>query len=221
MLIDDYDSYLINNLDNRDIFNKFAKILGAIFCILKNQLSKFRCIFLTGITRFKDVTIYSSGNIIADKSLNTEYGAIAGFTTDEIKEHFHDNLIDAIANTYNLIPSDVTDEKIDSLLDELTKWYGGYGFDSSFKTKVFSSNSLIEFLADFDLKTRKICLSNITNLDVVKNSIQSILKNSKESVGEYFVNSNSFENSYALDALDEKVMLYQLGYLPLAREPNF
>ena len=182
LLIDEYDYHLSQNIENPQLFSDYAAVLRIFYSVLKNQLSKFRCIFITGITRYKDSSIFTAGNTIADKSQSVEFGAITGYTKEEIKTYFKDNLIDAVATRNSIKHEDVTSKDIDALLEEMAYWYDGYCFDSSYKTHVFSTWSVIQFFLDAEFKFKKYWLTSGGNPTILQKSMEKVVKNSENLV---------------------------------------
>ena len=100
---------------------------------------------MTGVTRLKDVSIFSVGSDIRDITNASAYSQMIGFTRDEIKKYYIDYL--KLASTYEnkCRVEEVTDTQIESLLDRLAKNYDGYCFDEFYKKKVFNTWSVNSF----------------------------------------------------------------------------
>ena len=92
ILIDEYDFPLTQNINHPDVFEDIAKSLRSFYQSMKSNSGKYRFVFITGITRYKDTAIFTAGNTIEDVSLYTEYGEIVGYTKDEIRHYFADYL---------------------------------------------------------------------------------------------------------------------------------
>lgn len=148
LLIDEYDSPLIQNLPEEDdnieinqekkhLFDEIQKILRNFYAVVKSNEGKFRFIFVTGITKFKQVSIFSSANSFTDISLDPQYGSLLGYTEEEIKNYFADYLKAASA-TLN--------QSIDELIFNLKINYDGHCFDRFALTHVFSPWSVLNFL---------------------------------------------------------------------------
>ena len=83
LLIDEYDYHLSQNIENPQLFSDYAAVLRIFYSVLKNQLSKFRCIFITGITRYKDSSIFTAMSptvVVGQKFLCKHVGMASGFT---------------------------------------------------------------------------------------------------------------------------------------------
>ena len=92
-------------------------ILKSFYSLIKSNSKYFRKIFVTGITRFKDVSMLTLGNTISDISLSIDFGAIVGFTRGELKKYFYDHLVMSVTLLKNKSEEKVTDSDIESLLD--------------------------------------------------------------------------------------------------------
>ena len=100
---------------------------------------------MTGVTRLKDVSIFSVGSDINDITNDSAYSQMIGFTRDEIKKYYIDYLKLAASYENNCNVDNVTEAQIESLLDRLAKNYDGYCFDEFYKKKVFSTWSVNKF----------------------------------------------------------------------------
>lgn len=103
-------------------------ILKSFYSLIKSNSKYFRKIFVTGITRFKDVSMLTLDNTISDISLSIDFGTIVGFTRAELKKYFYDHLVMSVTLLKNKSEEKVTDSDIESLLDQLAVWYDGYSF---------------------------------------------------------------------------------------------
>ena len=149
LLIDEYDSPLIQNLPEEEdddieinqgkkqLFDEIQKILRNFYAVIKSNEGKFRFIFVTGITKFKQVSIFSSANSFTDISLDPLYGSLLGYTEEEIKNYFTDYLKKA---------SETLNQSIDEIIFNLKINYDGYCFDRFASTHVFSPWSILNFL---------------------------------------------------------------------------
>ena len=125
ILIDEYDTQLTSNINNSELYEKYIRFLG-----------------ITGVTRLKDVALFSNGSDIIDISNHTEYSQMIGFTRDEIREYYIDYLKLAASCENGVSESEVTDSQVEEILDKLDYHYNGYCFDKYGEKKVFSTWSV-------------------------------------------------------------------------------
>ena len=156
LLIDEYDYPLTHpkeNLSSEEYIayeNEVLAIMRSFYAIIKAQDKYFRKVFITGITRYKDASIFTAGNTIMDISLDPRFGAIVGFTRNEIKHYFYEHLRYAVMKHYAIDEKDIKDEHIEQILDKLAYWYDGFCFDRLHKHHVYSTISILQFFSQED-----------------------------------------------------------------------
>ena len=141
VLIDEYDKSMLEskdeNLDDaRDTFK-------AVFSNLKSSDAHLKFVFITGITKFSKVSIFSDLNQPNDISLTRDYATICGLTQDEIEKTFMPE-IEAIAKEINF--------SVDNALSELKKMYDGYHF-YEYSEGVYNPFSLLNAFNKCDFKS--------------------------------------------------------------------
>jgi hypothetical protein len=94
-------------------------------------------VFITGITKFAQVSIFSHLNSLKDISFAKQYNTVAGYTLQEI-EHYFDDYLKSIETALCLSRAD--------LLAEMAKWYNGYSWDGIHR--VYNPFGTLNFLAD-------------------------------------------------------------------------
>ena len=147
LLVDEYDSPLNTNLGNQNILNDIRKAIRDFYLSVKENSDKFRFIFVTGVSRFNKVALFSAGSSIEDLSLNPLYGSMLGYTEDEIRHYFADYLKAAASSIFGINTDAVTDVQISQVMDELRVHYDGYCFDEDASIHVYQPWSVLNFLA--------------------------------------------------------------------------
>ena len=220
ILIDEYDTQLTSNINNSELYEKYQNILREIYGIFKSAPIRF--LGITGVTRLKDVALFSNGSDIIDISNHTEYSQMIGFTRDEIKEYYIDYLKMAACCENGVSESEVTDSQVEEILDKLGYHYNGYCFDKYGEKKVFSTWSVNCFFKR--LAAIKKCAYDDYWYD--NGGVPTILKNYLEkhkiNVFDYLnkkknikVSADKFINPNSLLEMDEHVLMCQTGYLTL------
>ena len=144
LLVDEYDAPLTQVMNDPDEFNNRRSLLSSFFLTVKSYAVKFRFIFITGVTRFSEVSIFSAFNNIDDITFNSQYGAVTGYTQEEL-EHFFNDYISHAAGVLN--QTEHTDEyTYDRVLSELKAHYDGYCFDEDHQYEVYNPWSILKFL---------------------------------------------------------------------------
>ena len=146
LLIDEYDSPLNDNLNNPELFNKIHAAIRYFYAAVKEGSGVFHFIFVTGVSRFNKVSLFSVGSSIADITLSPEYGTLLGYTEDEIKTYFGEHLRAAAAAIFHVSSDKVTEGQLSLVMDELRRHYDGYCFDKKASTHVYQPWSVLQFL---------------------------------------------------------------------------
>ena len=119
VLVDEYDKPLLQALGNDDLMEEYRKTLKAFYGVLKSADRYLRFAFLTGVTKFSQVSVFSDLNQLQDISMNYYYSAICGITKDELQTYFIPE-IERFA--------EINDLTFTETVDKLTKNYDGYHF---------------------------------------------------------------------------------------------
>ena len=119
VLIDEYDAPMLDSNSNPELQAQIRSIMRDFFSPLKADEGLLRFVFLTGITKFSQLSIFSELNNIKNYSLDDEFGAICGFTQEEILNNFHEG-INEIAKANDLT--------IEQAVDKMKEQYDGYRF---------------------------------------------------------------------------------------------
>ena len=154
VLIDEYDCQMTANINNPDLYGDFKDCLREFYGAIKGKAA-IRFLGVTGVTRLKNVSIFSVGSDINDITNDSTYSQLIGFTKDEIRKFYFDYLKLATAYEYNINEDNVTDEQLESMLDKLAQNYDGYCFDEDYEKKVFSTWSVNNFFQNV-YKKKKI-----------------------------------------------------------------
>jgi hypothetical protein len=122
VLIDEYDKPLIDQIHLPEIAVKNREILKQFYGVLKDRGGKIRFVFLTGVSKFSKVSVFSGLNNLEDISLLPDYAALLGYTQEELTNYFPLE-IDSLAQKEGLSPW--------ALLDQIKHWYNGYRFSKA------------------------------------------------------------------------------------------
>ncbi len=161
LLIDEYDKPILDVIDKPELLPDVRDSLRNFYAPIKDLDPYLRFVFITGISKFSKVSIFSELNNLFDLTLEAEYGNICGYTQEEVEKYFYE-------------PLQNTDKEL------LKKWYNGYYFLGDklynpsdvmnyFKTKVFRpywfETGTPTFLVKLILKN-KIYVPSLENLQV-------------------------------------------------------
>ena len=119
VLIDEYDKPLLRTLFNDDLHNVYREMLTGFYTVLKDADRYLRFVFITGVTKFSQLGIFSNLNQLIDISMAPDYATVCGMTKSEIERDFQPEL--ATLAAMNKLTYEQT-------VNELTKRYDGYHF---------------------------------------------------------------------------------------------
>ena len=144
LLIDEYDAPLTSMMDDLDEFAIRQDVLSSFFLTVKRYSGKFRFIFITGVTRYSHTAIFSGFNNLKDISFDPLYGAILGYTQEELEFYFKDYLENAacVLNRWK----HTNKYTYEFILQGLKENYDGYSFDRECLTHVYNPWSILSFL---------------------------------------------------------------------------
>ena len=144
LLIDEYDTPLSAVLNNEKEFIARRDILHSFYSKVKQYQGRFRFIFITGVTYYSHTSIFSAFNHLTDLTLDSDYGALLGYTSDELESYFSEYIDNAVETLNRKFPTKrYTHEKV---VEELKRNYDGYSFDEDCMHHVYNPWSILNFL---------------------------------------------------------------------------
>ena len=144
LLIDEYDTPLSAVLNNEKEFIARRDILYSFYSKLKQYQGRFRFIFITGVTSSSHTSIFSAFNHLTDLTLDSDYGALLGYTSEELEKYFSEYIDNAAVELNKEYETDIYNNE--TVVAELKRNYDGYSFDRKCKAHVFNPWSIIKFL---------------------------------------------------------------------------
>ena len=137
ILIDEYDKILSSNISNPEI-EKMRDVLRGFFEVIKASYQNMKFVFITGVTKYSKVSIFSSMNNLNEISMDKPYACMFGFTEDEIETYFSSYIEKGCATT---------GKDWQEYLEELKKEYDGYRFSPETDVSVYNPVSVSSFFA--------------------------------------------------------------------------
>ena len=221
ILIDEYDCQMTANINNETLYKQFQEKIKSFYANLKDKLA-IKFLGITGVTRLKDVEIFSIGSDINDITNDSAYSQMIGFTRDEIKKYYIDYLTLAASYENNCSVDKVTDAQIESMLDMMAQNYDGYCFDEFYKKKVFSTWSVNKFFQS--VVSNKFVYFGEYWYDNggLPSILVNYLKTHELNIFDYLdknkslkVTDEDFKNPTSLTTINQNVLMCQTGYLTL------
>lgn len=141
ILIDEYDSPLQHSWKTPQ-HEACTEVYREVFAVLKNQDKIERFVFITGITKFTQISLFSVLNNLSNISFDARYAALCGITKEEVKENFMPEIMQM---------GEKNGWTKEETLEQLRLYYDGYHFSRSNMVDVFNPFSVINALADGEL----------------------------------------------------------------------
>jgi hypothetical protein len=200
VIIDEYDKPLLATLDNPALNHELRQILKPFFGSLKSSDAHLKFVFITGVTKFGQVSVFSDMNQLQDLSLHPDYATLCGITKPELLATFGPELA-ALAQTQGLAP--------DACLAAVRRQYNGYRFEENAPTvynpfstlSVFSSKKFADYWFQTGTPTFLVDLLKAADTDL--REIEGVQ-----------LGSGDFAD-YRADPDRPLPVLYQSGYLTI------
>lgn len=200
ILVDEYDKPLVANIHNKENIDHYRERLSSLYSNFKSSAEHIRLVFLTGVSRFSKLSVFSDLNNIVDISFIDEYADICGITEREM----HDNLRPGIARLAE--KNGITTEEA---LIELKNNYDGYRFSKN-GSDIYNPWSLLNAMNDSEI-------SNYWNDTGMPRLVAKTLKNVNADLEAIFDTYCTQDDLKGLDLLTPQplALLYQTGYLTI------
>ena len=201
VLIDEYDKPLISTMENPDLNNDVRTMLKGFYGILKAEDANLRFVFLTGVTKFSKVSIFSDLNQLIDISLDEKYAEICGISEIELLQNFQPE-IQALAERRKM--------SYDEAFAKLKKLYDGYHFAKE-SADIYNPFSVLNTFAKLDFAYYWFATGTPTFLaNTLRNQNYDIRKFNDD----VLIAANSVMD-YRVENLNLIPLLYQSGYLTI------
>lgn len=201
VLIDEYDKPLLDAQSNESLVNENRETLRGLYVTLKALDEDLKFVFLTGVTKFSKVSIFSDLNQLEDISLSSQYATACGITEKEMLENLGQE-VEGFAAQNKLSKEDC--------IAQLEKMYDGYHFYEN-SEGVYNPFSLLNALKKQDFSLYWFATGTPTFL----------IKKLQESTMNYMDLSNGVEataqelQDYRSDNPNPVPLFYQTGYLTI------
>ena len=202
VLVDEYDKPLLNAIDDEKLVDVFRKKFKSFYGVLKGEDAHIRFVFITGVTRFDKVSIFSDLNNLRDISMSEEFSAICGITQEEMEANF----VPEIENMAE--KNEISKEEC---LATLKKNYDGYHFSKNTDIDIYNPFSLLNAFSDLEFASYWFSTGTPTFLTLMMRNSDFDFKTLENDIE---VGSRTLEN-YRLTSTDPLPMLYQTGYITI------
>jgi len=190
ILIDEYDKPILDNIDKTDIARENREYLKDFYSVIKDSDEFIKLVFITGVSKFSKVSLFSGLNNIQDITLNPNFSTICGYTQNDIETVF----------AKHLEGEDFT---------KIKKWYNGYkflgeGVYNPFDILLFISNNFMFSNYWFQTATPTFLLKLIEKNNYFLPNLENIIKD------------EMMLNSFDVDYIELETLMWQTGYLTIS-----
>ncbi|MDR1523332.1 MAG: ATP-binding protein [Endomicrobium sp.] len=202
ILVDEYDKPLIDNLSKNEVYPEVKRTLHDFYQVIKASDEHLRFVFLTGVSRFSGLSIFSGLNNLIDITMEEESTGICGYTQKELESNFKEYIQNATkANKMT----------VKKLLSEIKRWYNGYSWDG--KTLVYNPFSTLAFFRKKEFESYWFATGTPTFL------IEQIRQRDDLElfIGPKVVDSNSLRGR-GDTSIENIALLFQTGYLTIKKK---
>ena len=206
ILIDEYDSPLQHSWKTPE-HEGCTEVYRSVFSILKADDAYQRFVFITGITKFTQISLFSVLNNLTNISFLPEYAAICGITEEEIGENFKPEL-ERMA--------EVNEWTLQQTHDNLKDYYDGYHFSRRNMVDIYNPFSLLNALDAQDLSSFWVSSGATSMLPKFVDNMELRLRNFENCP----ILRKTLESSDVINGGAE-LFLYQTGYLTIKSSDEF
>ncbi len=191
ILIDEYDKPILDNIARPEIAAEMRDGLKNLYSVLKDNDAWIHFAFLTGVSKFSKVSLFSGLNNLTDITLDPRYAAICGYTEPEMTSVFEEHLKD-------------------KSLPDIRQWYNGYAWLGE---KVYNPFSILNFL-------RNGLFRNYWFETGTPTFLIELLRKKRFPVPdlEFIEASEGIIGAFDVDFIEPENLLFQTGYLTIERE---
>ncbi len=192
ILIDEYDKPILDNITRKERARAIRDQMKGFYSVIKGNDAIIRFVFLTGVSKFSKMNLFSGLNNLNDITLDDRFGNICGYTHEDLKTHFGEHL-----------------EGVD--LEEVKKWYNGYNYFGDLVYNPFDILLFIDkgkefqsywwstgnpsFLIDL-LREKEYYIPNLNNV----------------------LATGEMLDSFDVDSIELEALLWQTGYLTITEK---
>lgn len=201
ILVDEYDKPIIDMVDRRDVALMNRDILRNFYSTIKGSDEYLRFAFLTGVSKFSRVSVFSGLNNLRDITLSKEFSTLLGYSEEEIHHYFQDR-IEVASEHLNAEP--------EALMKTIAGWYDGYSWDGD--RFVYNPFSMLNFFQEFRFDnywfssgTPSMLVKLIADNNIPIPTLEDMVANS------------TVLDSFDIENMEVASLLFQTGYLTIKK----
>lgn len=190
ILVDEYDKPILDNIADPVIAEEIREGLKNLYSVIKDCDAWTQFAFLTGVSKFSKVSLFSGLNNLIDITIDSQFGTICGYTEEEMRIVFEKHLRG-------------------KNIEEIRKWYNGYSWMGE---KVYNPFSILNYL-------RKGKIQNYWFETATPEFLIKLILSKKYLVPE-LQNTVATENllgSFDIGSIEIETIMFQTGYLTIRK----
>ena len=204
VLIDEYDKPILDVLDyDKDLEEEHRNILKGFYSTFKGADEYLQFVFLTGVTKFSQVSVFSGFNQPKDISMHVKYETLCGISQEELENYFREP-IEQMADEYSC--------SYDEMMNKLKSQYDGYHF-SKRMTDVYNPFSLLNAFDSGEMND--YWFKSGTPTTYLIRLLSHSDENMNEITGKYYSPEEFID--YKANIEQPLPMIYQSGYLTIKK----
>ena len=133
ILVDEYDAPVGHALGDVNFAEKVRDRLSAVYSQMKNRTGDIRFLFMTGVSKFTRLSVFSALSNLVDVSQRSEYATMFGYTEDELSANFEEHLREH---------AKIMGRPYEEYREEMKRWYNGFRFSPDDATTVYNPVSV-------------------------------------------------------------------------------
>ena len=191
ILVDEYDKPILDNIEDKEIAKLMREELKNFYSVIKSSDEYIKFVFITGVSKFSKVSLFSGLNNIQDITLHKNYSTICGYTQNDIETTFKEHLKGQD-------------------FEKIKRWYNGYkflgeGVYNPFDILLFISNGFEYRNYWFSTATPTFLLKLIEKNNYFLPNLEDIVKD------------EAMLNSFDVDYIELETLMWQTGYLTIEK----
>ena len=139
IIADEYDTPILHTYRNKELADKIRNTLSAFYSAIKSRSEKVRFFFLTGITKFSNMSIFSQMNNLTDLTFDKDYASAFGYTEEELESNFAEYIDEYMKR------DDREYETREEFFSAIRDYYDGYRFSYRSENRVYNPVSVGKF----------------------------------------------------------------------------
>ncbi|MEA2099270.1 MAG: AAA family ATPase [Campylobacterota bacterium] len=192
ILIDEYDKPILDNIENSEEARKRREELKNFYSVIKGADEYIKFVFITGVSKFSKVSLFSGLNNIEDITLDKRYSTICGYTQNDVETLFAKHL-----------------EGQD--FEKIKRWYNGYKFLGE---GVYNPFDILLFISKgFDYRNYWFSTATPTFLLKIIEKNNYFLPNLED-----IIKDDKMLDSFDVDYIELETLMWQTGYLTIDKK---